>query len=110
MGGTSASGSAPGPLVPSVANALVVTGFSWGNNSVPATIDNDGAYVVTDSVDFLNGSNFGGAFAYKITSTSTTPNWVNGGIGRRCSVIAGFKPSTSKAKGYLFGPGWYYGG
>jgi hypothetical protein len=108
VGGPSSSGSAPGPITPSVANALVITGFHWENSGTTASITSP--FTIINQID-LSGGHYPGAIAYHIhPATSVNPQWDDGGSGRRTSVIASFKPAVAQAKSraFLFGPGWFY--
>ncbi len=94
IGGVSATQVAPGPITTSITDQLVVSGFAWNNNNTAAALNN--GFTVTDSIDLLTGTNFGGAFGYKIQATITTysPEWSNGATGRREAAIAAFIPES----------------
>ncbi len=98
VGGPAATTASPGPITTSVPGELVVSGFAWNNNNTTATMDN--GFTVTDSTDFVGGTNFGAAFAYKVQATTTTysPGWTNGATGRSEAVIASFIPEAGVLK------------
>jgi hypothetical protein len=87
----------PGSVTPTVANSLVVTGFSAATGSTTNETINLG-FTITDQAQEAGGVNFAGGAAYLIqtTATAVNPTWTNTfSPTQYCATIASFKPSAS---------------
>lgn len=99
--GASASSSAvqPGPITPSVANCLVVTGLTF---DVPvASIGIDSGFTKHDEEDHVAFQHFGTAMAYKVQTSATAedPTWVTFTATTMISSIAVFKSGAPSGGG-----------
>ncbi len=94
-GGAAASGQNPGALTASVASELFVTGYEKENGSSDV-YSVDSSFILTDQATFTAGSNYGGAMAYKVSSTAENPFWSDNHTttGRNGATMATFLPAT----------------
>ena len=84
----------PGSITPSEDNCLVVTGLMAGSTNSSHSV-NDG-FTITDSINGVNGVNYGGAMAYLIQTTAAAANpthsWTS-------SVVAALSIASFKGTG-----------
>ncbi len=84
----------PGSITPSEDNCLIVTGLMAGNSNSNHAV-NDG-FTITNSINGVNGVNYGGAMAYLIQTTATAANpthsWTS-------SVVAALSIASFKGPG-----------
>jgi len=73
---------------------LVITGFHVENSTAAYSVDS--SFTISDQVAFNPGVNYGGAMAYKISSTNENATWSCNGTGGRLAVtIATFIPISA---------------
>jgi hypothetical protein len=98
VGGSAAGGSTDGTgqsvdtgdLPATAPSELFVTAYETQGTGVNSVTDD---FIITDSSPLIAGSSFGGAMAYKITSTSENPVWSNAsGPGPQGAVMSSFVP------------------
>jgi hypothetical protein len=70
---TPSTTNAPGSLVLPTTSGLVLAGLSF---EAITTISIDSSFTITNQVNFIAGTTFGSAFAYKLTASGTVaPTW-----------------------------------
>ncbi len=100
IGGSSATGTNPGPLSTTVDGELVVAGCSMSDldGSAGGAVTVVDSFTVTDYFTYQAGDHYAGGFAYRVVSTAgttTNPDFNNSSFGRRMSVMASFLPFSS---------------
>lgn len=71
-GSASATSLQPGGITPSEDNCLVITGLMAGLTNTLHTVN--GGFTITNSINGVNGVNYGGAMAYLIQTTAAAAN------------------------------------
>ena len=93
-GGVGSTTGAPGNVTPAESNELFVIGASTNGGAPNFSIDN--SFTITDQAGLLGGQAYGGAFAYKmVTDTSTqNPLWTQAAVNFLPRRMACFKAAA----------------
>lgn len=73
-----------GSLAAGGTNNLILSGLLWSNTTIVSTVDS--SFTIIDAVPFAGGVNYGGALAYKITSSTENPNYTDGAGSGSCDM------------------------
>lgn len=104
----------PGPLTPTVANELFVSGIAW--NTTESIVLTGAGWAISDYELLIPSTAYAGALAYKVQTGSAAaedPEWsYGGGTAAGTATIAAFKAAAGAAgtRGMPFGRGSAFGG
>lgn len=88
----------PGSVTPSENNELLISCLGINSSGTPISINS--SFNKTDELNFVGGTNYGGALAYKIQTTASAenPTWTRTNTNGMAASIHAFKAATASGQ------------